>query len=205
MPLAQAYSRFGYTSPSDPSNGGRARTCPRSRDSFWAARAKRTPSLLLLPFFQFFRLILDGRLGKVRRQFQPRLRHLPLVLLAYRVHLHWGRFGKALDYTDQASALALAAYSRELRQLGEPIGGEEWVASTPISRNAAPARTINKIADWSIEFSFTSSGENLPKVQGLVLGCEGKKNAVSALVDSDDIHCLMIGAPGVGKTAFLPA
>ena len=27
-------------------------------------------------------------------------------------------------------------------------------------------------------------GENLPKVQGLVLGCEGKKNAVSALVDS---------------------
>ncbi len=45
-------------------------------------------------------------------------------------------------------------------------------------------------------------GENLPKVQGLVLGCEGKKNAVSALVDSDDIHCLMIGASGVGKTAF---
>ena len=45
-------------------------------------------------------------------------------------------------------------------------------------------------------------GENLPKVQGLVLGCEGKKNAVTALVDSDDIHCLMIGASGVGKTAF---
>ena len=45
-------------------------------------------------------------------------------------------------------------------------------------------------------------GEHRPKVQGLVLGCEGKKNAVSALVDSDDIHCLMIGASGVGKTAF---
>ena len=45
-------------------------------------------------------------------------------------------------------------------------------------------------------------GVNLPKVQGLVLGCEGKKNAVAALVDSDDIHCLMIGASGVGKTAF---
>ena len=45
-------------------------------------------------------------------------------------------------------------------------------------------------------------GESLPKTQGLVLGCEGKKNAVTALVDSDDIHCLMIGASGVGKTAF---
>lgn len=46
------------------------------------------------------------------------------------------------------------------------------------------------------------SGKDLPKNQGLVLGCVGKKNAVTALVDSDDIHCLMIGASGVGKTAF---
>ena len=45
-------------------------------------------------------------------------------------------------------------------------------------------------------------GANLPKVQGLVLGSLGKKNKVTALVDSDDIHCLMIGAAGVGKTAF---
>lgn len=46
------------------------------------------------------------------------------------------------------------------------------------------------------------SGKNLPQVQGLVLGSIGKKNAVTALVDGDDIHCLMIGASGVGKTAF---
>lgn len=71
-------------------------------------------------------------------------------------------------------------------------------------------------------------GKNLPKVQGLVLGCVGgtpvkkasrfkvvnklrEKNplkkeikpvAMKAIVDSDDIHCLMIGASGVGKTAF---
>ena len=45
-------------------------------------------------------------------------------------------------------------------------------------------------------------GENLPAVQGLVLGSQGKKGNVTALVDSDDIHCLMIGAAGVGKTAF---
>ncbi len=46
------------------------------------------------------------------------------------------------------------------------------------------------------------AGKNLPRKQGLVLGCVGKKNAVTALVDTDDIHCLMIGASGVGKTAF---
>lgn len=53
-----------------------------------------------------------------------------------------------------------------------------------------------------------------PKVQGLILGSECRRvfgNAgdikkpkwnITALVDSDDIHCLMIGASGIGKTAF---
>ena len=69
-------------------------------------------------------------------------------------------------------------------------------------------------------------GKDRPKVQGLVLGCVGKNPAppelhllgrtihppvpeklwkhggIRALVDCDDIHCLMIGASGVGKTAF---
>ena len=46
------------------------------------------------------------------------------------------------------------------------------------------------------------SGKALPEEQGLVVGCTGKQNAVAALVDTDDIHLLMIGASGVGKTAF---
>ena len=47
-------------------------------------------------------------------------------------------------------------------------------------------------------------GMELPQVsqQGLILGSTGKKNEVTALVDTDDVHCLMIGASGVGKTAF---
>ncbi|KUO63209.1 MAG: conjugal transfer protein TraG [Gracilibacter sp. BRH_c7a] len=50
-------------------------------------------------------------------------------------------------------------------------------------------------------------GENLPKAQGLIVGW--RKASIFdrdaphgwALVDDDDIHCLMIGAAGVGKTA----
>ena len=45
-------------------------------------------------------------------------------------------------------------------------------------------------------------GKDLPTVQGLILGSTGKKGKVTALIDSDDVHCLMIGASGVGKTAF---
>lgn len=51
--------------------------------------------------------------------------------------------------------------------------------------------------------SLWRKGKALPAdAQGLVLGSTGKKNAVTALVDCDDIHCLMIGASGIGKTAF---
>lgn len=45
-------------------------------------------------------------------------------------------------------------------------------------------------------------GHDRPKEQGLILGSTGGKNHVTALVDNDDIHCLMIGTSGVGKTAF---
>ena len=44
-------------------------------------------------------------------------------------------------------------------------------------------------------------GEQLPKEQGLVVGYKKKGSSITALVDSGDIHCLMIGAAGVGKTA----
>ncbi|MFI3228301.1 MAG: type IV secretory system conjugative DNA transfer family protein, partial [Clostridia bacterium] len=41
-----------------------------------------------------------------------------------------------------------------------------------------------------------------PLPQGLIIGCQGRKNNVTALVDTNDVHCLMIGASGVGKTAY---
>ena len=55
-------------------------------------------------------------------------------------------------------------------------------------------------------------GVNRPEAQGIVLGCIGrasvkakkhsKHGGLKALVDCDDVHFLMIGASGVGKTAF---
>lgn len=45
-------------------------------------------------------------------------------------------------------------------------------------------------------------GLRRPEVQGLVLGSISHKRGITALVDKDDVHCLMIGASGVGKTAY---
>ena len=44
-------------------------------------------------------------------------------------------------------------------------------------------------------------GKNLPTIQGTVIGCRGKTNT-TAIVDTGDVHTLMIGAAGVGKTAY---
>lgn len=41
----------------------------------------------------------------------------------------------------------------------------------------------------------------LPEKQGLVVGSQVRGKKTTALIDPSDVHCLMIGASGVGKTA----
>lgn len=80
----------------------------------------------------------------------------------------------------------------------KPVGdGQHGTArwATPAEIGKTFHRVPFRPAQWR-------QGENLPQTQGLVLGSQGKKGKITALVDSDDIHCLMIGAAGVGKTAF---
>ena len=41
-----------------------------------------------------------------------------------------------------------------------------------------------------------------PTEQGIVVGCETTGKDTVGLVDTGDVHCMMIGAAGVGKTAY---
>ena len=70
------------------------------------------------------------------------------------------------------------------------------------ARWATPGEIKRTFRSVPFQTALWRKGERLPGTQGLVLGCTGKKGQLTALVDSDDIHCLMIGASGVGKTAF---
>lgn len=46
-------------------------------------------------------------------------------------------------------------------------------------------------------------GEKLPTGhQGLIVGCEGPKGKVKALVETGDVHAMVTAASGAGKTAF---
>lgn len=75
------------------------------------------------------------------------------------------------------------------------------------ARWASKQEIRNTYTEVRFEPEKWRKGENLPTVQGLVVGWQRASlfdNTVPhgyALVDDDDIHCLMIGAAGVGKTA----
>lgn len=45
-------------------------------------------------------------------------------------------------------------------------------------------------------------GVRLPSAQGLIVGGIFRGKKIRALVDTDDVHTLMIGSAGVGKTAY---
>ena len=67
----------------------------------------------------------------------------------------------------------------------------------------ATAQEVKKtFANVPFDVASWREGENLPEVQGLILGSTQRGKQLDALVDRDDVHCLMIGASGVGKTAF---
>ena len=72
-------------------------------------------------------------------------------------------------------------------------GTARWATTQEVKKTFA--NVPFDVASWR-------EGKNLPEVQGLILGSTQRGKQLDALVDRDDVHCLMIGASGVGKTAF---
>ena len=72
-------------------------------------------------------------------------------------------------------------------------GTARWATMQEVKKTFA--NVLFDVASWR-------TGKNLPEVQGLILGSTQRGKQLDALVDCDDVHCLMIGASGVGKTAF---
>jgi len=70
------------------------------------------------------------------------------------------------------------------------------------ARFATPAEIKQTYKSISFTPELWRDGENLPDCQGIIVGQKtiGKKTV--ALVDEGDVHALMIGAAGCGKTAY---
>ena len=72
-------------------------------------------------------------------------------------------------------------------------GAARWASKTEIKK---------AFVSLPFEPEKWRKGKNLPTVQGTIIGCRGNGKNTVALIDEGDVHTLMIGAAGVGKTAY---
>ena len=92
------------------------------------------------------------------------------------------------------------SYLYSLRQIKNKTAGNgqygtaRWASSREIHKTYKVVPFEPKI--------WRRDEKSRPTEQGIVVGCESRGNETLALVDSGDVHCMMIGAAGVGKTAF---
>lgn len=78
---------------------------------------------------------------------------------------------------------------------------EETINIRTVNEKIRGNVTVTKI-DEEFEPEKWRKGVDLPTVQGTVVGCRSSGKKTVALVDEGDVHTLMVGAAGVGKTAF---
>ena len=70
------------------------------------------------------------------------------------------------------------------------------------ARFATKSEIKRTFSSLPFEPELWRQGKNLPKIQGTIVACRGNGKKTTAIVDTGDVHTLMIGAAGVGKTAF---
>ena len=70
------------------------------------------------------------------------------------------------------------------------------------ARFATPAEVKEMYQKVPFEPQDWRSGQNLPTVQGIIVGCLDSFGRTTAYVDSGDVHAIVDGAAGTGKTAF---
>lgn len=78
-----------------------------------------------------------------------------------------------------------------------PFTPDKWREQARNGEVPSVTRTVKK----KLFAKGKQKTEEIPLPQGIVAGCKGSKNTV-AMIDTGDVHALMIGAAGVGKTAY---
>lgn len=71
-----------------------------------------------------------------------------------------------------------------------------------VARFATKAEVKHTYTQVPFDVENWRQGRNLPSVQGTIVGCKTHGKRTVALVDEGDVHTLMVGAAGIGKTAY---
>ena len=98
--------------------------------------------------------------------------------------------------------VTLLAHIYNLNNIKSKTVGDGQHGTARFSTKAEIRRTY-KLVPFTPDEWRRKSKKHLPLdlPQGIVVGCENKGGTV-ALVDDGDVHCMMVGAAGCGKTAY---
>lgn len=106
---------------------------------------------------------------------------------------------KSRTVGDGQHGTARWASKREIKKTYQhiPFTPEKWRrqaknGQTPTASSVGMCRLFRK----------KNKAEESVLPQGIVVGCTGGKRKTTAMIDTGDVHALMIGAAGVGKTAY---
>ena len=97
------------------------------------------------------------------------------------------------------AVLVYCSNNYSLNGIKKKTVGQGQHGTARFSTKAEIRKTYTKIP---FDVENWRQGKNLPTVQGTVVGCRNKGKRTYALIDEGDVHTMMIGAAGVGKTAF---
>ena len=97
------------------------------------------------------------------------------------------------------AVLVYCSNNYSLNGIKKKTVGQGQYGTARFSTKAEIKKTYTKIP---FDVENWRKGKNLPKVQGTVVGCRTEGKRTYALIDEGDVHTLMVGAAGIGKTAF---
>ena len=99
--------------------------------------------------------------------------------------------------------VTLLAHIYNLNNIKSKTVGDGQHGTARFSTKAEIRRIYKQVPFTPDEWRKQAKENTLPKLpQGIIVGCQSKGGNTIAYVDDADVHCMMVGAAGCGKTAY---
>lgn len=99
--------------------------------------------------------------------------------------------------------VTLLAHIYNLNNIKSKTVGDGQHGAARFSTKAEIRKVYRQVPFTPEKWRRQAKQNALPKLpQGLIVGCQNKGGETIALVDDADVHCMMVGAAGCGKTAY---
>ena len=99
--------------------------------------------------------------------------------------------------------IALFSHIYNLNNIKSKTVGDGQHGTARFSTKAEIRRAYKQVPFTPGVWRNQAQGNLLPELpQGIIVGCRNRGGKTVALIDDADVHCMMVGAAGCGKTAY---